>query len=320
MRFFNLLSALAVIAFIGLGLLAGCGKGEEKKTSTQVAAKVNGAEITVHQINFALARSGNVPPEQAKAAAEQVLEKLVDQQILVQKAMEKKLDRDPRVMQMIEAAKQQILAQAYLELESSPVTSSPNDVKDFYAKHPELFEKRRIYRYQQIAVKQNSELQSKLQEQMSKAKNLNDIALWLKDQGVQFGAAEVATRPAEQLPLEWLPVFQTLSNGKIAIVEQQGAWLITQLLGSQEKPLDEKQATPYIQQYLLNQKRIEFVGKEIKDMRAQAKVEYIGDFAPPTKPAADAPASTQKQTASKEDEAKPKQDTSFIEKGLSGLK
>src|SRR5712691_12516259 len=107
---------LCLSVLIGLVVaLSSCGKADVKKSSGQIVARVNGDEISVHQINSAMARSNDIPAEEAKQAAAQMLEKIIDQELLVQKALKDKLDRDPQVMQAIEGAKRQILARAYIE-------------------------------------------------------------------------------------------------------------------------------------------------------------------------------------------------------------
>ena len=49
--------------------LSSCGKADVKKGSGQIVAKVNGDEISVHQINHAIARGNDIPPGEAKQAA-----------------------------------------------------------------------------------------------------------------------------------------------------------------------------------------------------------------------------------------------------------
>ena len=90
-----------------LAVVAGC--GDKKDKASQTAAKVNRDEITVHQINFVLQQQRGLRPEQADAASKQILERLIDQQLALQKADELKIDRDPRVVQQLEAAKREIL-------------------------------------------------------------------------------------------------------------------------------------------------------------------------------------------------------------------
>ena len=89
--------------------LAGCGK-DDKKAATQVAATVNSKELSVHQINFLLARSGATAttPEQTAALRKNVLERLIDQQLAVEEALDKKLDRSPDVVMALEAARREV--------------------------------------------------------------------------------------------------------------------------------------------------------------------------------------------------------------------
>ena len=129
-----------------LAIAAGCGKSDDKKAATQVAAKVNSDEITVHQINNVLARAPNVTPEVAERAKREILDKLIDQQLAQQQAIEKKLDRSPNVLQVLEAAKTEILARAYLEqIAAAQPKPTPEEAKKYYAEHPELFARRRVF-------------------------------------------------------------------------------------------------------------------------------------------------------------------------------
>ena len=65
-QWFKFAMALVIVA-----AGASCGRTEGKKAASQVAAKVNGQEITVHQINDLLARQ-SISPEQADAAKHQM--------------------------------------------------------------------------------------------------------------------------------------------------------------------------------------------------------------------------------------------------------
>lgn len=261
-------------------LVAACGGGEKK--ATQVAAKVNNEEISVHQINSALSRAGNLTPEQAKLASKEVLEKLIDQELLVEKAMSKKLDRDPRTMQAIEASRRQILAQAYMQnLVAAVAKPTGEEVKAYFDKHPELFSARRIYRFQQINVAIGRDQQTALQQRMASAKSLNDVLAWLKEQKIQF-AGDVATKAAEQLPMEMLPKFNQMKDGQVVVVGGEKGVQLLQLLASQPASIDLATATPAIEQFLSNQRRGELAEKEIKQLRGSAKIAYLGDFAKDT--------------------------------------
>ena len=91
-------------------VLVACGGGDKKdKPASQVAAKVNKEEISVHQINFVLQQQRGLKPEQADAVSRQVLERLIDQELALQKAQELKIDRDPRVVQQIEADRKSVV-------------------------------------------------------------------------------------------------------------------------------------------------------------------------------------------------------------------
>ena len=148
----SLTGSAAVIAAVAVQLLVGCGDGDKSDKASQIAARVNKEEITVHQLNFVLQRQPGLKPEQAEAASKQVLERLIEQELDVQQAQELKLDRDPRVVSQIEAAKSEILARAYVERLGESVSKPTNEeVTAYYNDKPALFKERRILSLQEPA-------------------------------------------------------------------------------------------------------------------------------------------------------------------------
>jgi EpsD family peptidyl-prolyl cis-trans isomerase len=302
-----------------VAMIAGCGKGDDKKPATQVAAKVNGDEISVHQINAALSQGGAFTGD-AKDAGRQVLDRLIDQQLLVQKAIEAKLDRDPNVLTAIENARRQILSQAYIERTLADNTVPTNDeIKKYYADHPEIFGKRRLYRFQEVlaAIENDDQLRA-LQGQLGKNTNMSEVTSWLREKGIKYNMS-FSMKASEQLPRNLLPKLATMKQGDVMFYPAGNRALVVQLTGWQELPMSEAEAAPYIAQALLTQKRGEQAGEELKRLRTAAKVEYVGEYAK----AAAAPA-TDAQATAKPAPAKPaenaKSDSTLIDKGLTGLK
>jgi EpsD family peptidyl-prolyl cis-trans isomerase len=121
---------------------------------SQVAVKVNGDEISIHQVELAMqARAATSPAVAASAATSTTLATLVDQELLAQAARQEGLDRDPKVIQLMEAAKRQVLAQAQQERIGARATDPSSDEIDrYYDAHPELFAKRRLYLLQETIV------------------------------------------------------------------------------------------------------------------------------------------------------------------------
>lgn len=274
--------ALAVSAV----LLAGCGDKKDK-TASQTAAKVNKDEITVHQINFVLQQQRNLRPEQADAASRQVLERLIDQQLALQKGDDLKVDRDPRVVQQLEAARREVLARAYLEKvgEGAPKPTA-EEIKKYYEDKPALFSERRIYSIQEIAIEARPEQVPELRDKLATAKNINEFIEFLKAKDYRFSGNQ-AVRAAEQLPLASLDSIARMKDGQAMVVPSAAGVQVVLLAGSRSQPVSEEQSRPAIEAYLLNERKRKLIEDDIKAMRAAAKIEYVGKFA---EAAASAPA------------------------------
>ena len=317
-------------------VLTSCGKKDEaaaKTSDTQVVAKVNGDEITIHQVNFQLQRMGQMTEEQGKLAAKQVLARLVEMQLLKQKAIETKLDKDPAVLQAMESSKDQMLAQAYLEkLMVSAPKASTAEIDTFYREHPELFENRRVFRLQELVVSVNKDKFAETEASLKAIKGINEIATWLKDNNLPF-TINSNVKAAEQLPLDLLKKMQVLKDGEVLIVPTANALNVVHIAASQSVPITRTKATPVIEQYFFNQNKTSLAKKEMVVLNEKAKIEFVGAFkdmkkSELTQPEAIQPVPeqakvetepTNSSSATSKKADKQNMDAASIEKGLSGL-
>lgn len=332
----RLLFLLLIAATI---MLSACGKKGEasaKKSDTQVVAIVNGDEITIHQVNFQLTRMGQMNEAQAKVASKKVLARLIEMQLLKQQAIEQKLDKNPGLLQALEASKDQMLAQAYLEtMMAKAPKPSTSEIDEFYKSHPELFENRRVFRLQEIMVNIDKSKFTETETSLKDIKGINEIAAWLKEKNYPF-TANSAVKEAETLPSDMLKKLQVLKDGEMLILPTEGALHIINLAASQTMPISRIKATPIIEQYFMNQNKTNLAKKEMSTLNEKAKIEFIGAFSdmkrtdlinPNTKassgavaPVADIKADAAKPADSAiQKTSKSNASTSSIDKGLSGL-
>lgn len=308
----SILSAALALA------LSACGSKDDKKVATQVAAVVGSEEISVHQINQVLSRSNTAgtSPQAVQAMSREVLEKLIDQQLAVDQATESKIHRSPDVVTQLEASRRDILARAYMQKIAGALPKpTPEEIKKYHTEHPQLFAERRVFNVQEIVVPAAAGVTEQLRGFASSGKPFEEVADWLKGKDIKFGGGS-ATRASEQIPLELLAQIHKLKDGQSAVIQAPQSVTLLRVVSSQLAPVAEAAALPRIEQFLSNQRANEAVVANIKKLRTDTKITYMGEFAtadaaPATTPAA-APVA---QAPTTDDKAK-----SALEKGVAGLK
>lgn len=277
--------ALGVTA---LGVVpAGC---QRPPADAQVLARVNGAEISLRSLGPLGAgerrpASGPASPDGLREA----LEKVIDRELLVQRALELGLDREPQVAAAIEAARRQILAQAYTEklAAASAATRSVSreEVRAFYAENPTLFAERRIYRLRELVVTAPAELLDVLRAESARAASLEALAEWLRSRDARFSMVSL-TQPAEELPLAYVKRLARMRDGEIAVFPRPayagaaGGASVIQLEHAEAAPLSEAQAAALIERFLAARKRLEIATAEVRRLRQAARIEYTQQLRP----------------------------------------
>ncbi len=261
--------------------LSACSGKSRDASSTQIAAKVNREEISVHQVNYFLQRQGTVSPDQLEAASRQTLEALVDQEIAVQEALDQKLDRDPMVVQSLEAARRELLARAYAERLTQHVSPpTPQEVKQYYDSKPALFARRRLYTLVDTAIDATPEQQKPIAAQMPTTRGTADVALVLRQAGLRFGSRRT-TIGAEALPLHAVDAMAALNEGQSLLVGGPRDAHIYTVIETRPAPLNMEEARAAIENYLTAERRRTALEQQIKALRANARIEYRGRFAQP---------------------------------------
>lgn len=296
----NLYLPLLVAAALALGCTDKKDGTDDGKPAV-VAATVNGAELTADQVNHALERLPQLDEAQKRAASLRVLRNLVDQELLLQKALEEKLDNDPEVARALDVARRQILAEAYMSRKlGEPAEPSDAEVAAYYDAHPELFAKRKIYRLQEVSIQAPEDKQEAIRAELSTSRSLNDFVAWLKSQEIPAKTAQ-GVKPAEELPLDILPRMSEMPDGQAMVMKTSGGLLVIVLADSQLQPVPLEQARPAIARMLQKQSRQKAAEAELAALKAAAKIEYLGEFADAAKdPAAPADAAAAPADAAKD--------------------
>ena len=309
---------LSVLALACLAL-TGCGGDDSKSAATQVAAKVGSDEISVHQINDAMSHTNTAgATTQAVASlSREVLEKLIDQQLAVDQAIEDKLQRTPEVVNRLENARREILSQAFIqEIVSKLPKPTPEQIKAYYDAHPALFANRNIFNVLEITAENGPGAVDLLRSFAGNNKPPEEIAAALREKGIKFNGG-AATRSAEQIPLDLLPKVQELKDGQALVLDTPKTVIYLRVVSRQPQPVTEETAGPRIAQFLNNQASNQAVSERIKKLRADTKIEYMGEFKKTAAEVAAAAAAAASAAAPAADASAPR---TGLEKGIPGLK
>jgi len=268
------LTAIAVAAAL---LLAAC--TGHKKDATQSAARVDGTEITVHQINYRLQRERGLRPDQQDAASHRILEQLIDEQLLVEKAEKVKMDQEPGAQQALDAARREMLAHAYMDqLAVSVATPTEAAIHAYFDANDALFTHRRVYTLQEYLARLPEDKIPTLRAMVDGGKSPGDVEAWFKAQGAQVRAQET-TQPAERIPLSSLQALAAVQDGHGLVASAGNQVHVTYVTSSTSAPVSFDKAKPAIGQFLLVDARRKVMESNVAALKSSAKIDYAPQYA-----------------------------------------
>ena len=268
------LTAAAVASAL---LLAAC--TGHKKDVTQSAARVDGTEITVHQINYRLQRERGLRPDQQDAASHRILEQLIDEQLFVDRAEKVKMDKEAGAQQALDAARREMLARAYMDqVGLSVAVPTEAAIHTYFDANDALFTHRRVYTLQEYLARLPEDKIPALRALVAGGKTPADVEAWLKAQGVQYRAQET-TQPAERIPLTSLQALANLQDGHGLVASAGNQVHVTYVTTSTQAPVTFDKAKPAIGQFLLVEARRKVMESNVAALKTSAKIEYAPQYA-----------------------------------------
>jgi len=249
-------------------VLAGCGKGSAQSDASQVLARVNGDEITIHQLNQELNALGGERTTDRK----QLLDSLIDRQLLVQAAQKAKLDQTPSVVQEIERARTQVLARAYLSSKVRPAgPPSRAEEEAFYNANPDYFTNRKAYTFSALTMPA-ADFPVNQRKGLEGIASLEQAAKWLDDHNLRYQRTTIS-RTTDALIGGLRDALKGAQPGKMFVITEADSVVIAQLREVHDSPVSLENAQAQIARYLANQAGVKSVQDQVAQLRSSAKVD-----------------------------------------------
>ena len=265
--------------------VAGCGK----EATGQVAAVVNGEEITLQEINAELGSTAIPEGVDKKAVQQAALQRIVERRLLAQAARDDELDKTPdyllRERQLRDALLVQLMGQ---RAERALKVPGQQEIDKFIADNPVMFDNRKqlIVDRIQFALPKNPDQLKALENDHS----MDAVAARLQQMGIEFRRDNTQVDSAA-LGQQRLQQIQALPAGEPFVIPENGVVTVGVITGERAEPVSPANARPIAVQAIRNKQLTDTIQQRLKQSRAAAEIEYQPGFAP----AANSPASASKK-------------------------
>lgn len=214
---------------IGVVCMAMLAAGCDKKPEGQVAAVVNGDEITLKEINAEIG-TANIPEgADSKEIQKAALQRIVERRLLAQAAQEDGLDKTPefliRSRQVNDALLVQLLGQ---RAEKSFQVPDQAAIDKFMADNPSMFAGRKMYVVDRIQFALPADM-SKLKS-LESSHSMEEVAAQLNSLGIKFERGP-AKMDSAQLGQQRLNQILALPSGEPFVIPENGMVTVAIITG-----------------------------------------------------------------------------------------
>jgi peptidyl-prolyl cis-trans isomerase C len=283
-------SGIVLASAASLLAISGCSADKEAKsaaaTSTEPAvAIVNGTPISQRAVDMMAKQGANARRPDTPESRKAIIDNLTLQMVVAQEAVRKGLDKAPEVAEQLDAIRQSVLANAYVQdyIKNNPVTDDM--LKAEYDRIKATISGSE-YKARHILVGTQAEAKDIIARLNKDPKAFAKLAMERsKDQGSKAKGGDLGWFDLSRMVPEFADAVSKLEKGKFTVepVKTQFGYHVILLEDSkpiEAPPMDE--VKPQLSQQLQQQ----LVMKDVDALKAKAKIEVVA--APAAAPAAPA--------------------------------
>lgn len=260
--------------------LSACGK----EATGQVAAVVNGEEITLQEINAELG-SRQIPEGVDKAVVQKAaLQRIIERRLLAQAARDEELDKTPdyllRERQLRDALLVQLMGQ---RAERAMKVPGQQEIDKFIADNPLMFGDRKILTLDRIqfALPSNPSQLKAFEDDHS----MDAVAARLGQMGIAF-QRDTPLVDAADLGAQRMQQIRALPEGEPFVIPENGVVMVGVIRGERSAPLSAEEGRPRAVKALRDRQMEDMIQQRLKQSRAAAEIKYQPGFEPPASKAA----------------------------------
>lgn len=252
--------------------------GCTKKATGQVAAVVNGDEITMQEVNAELGAVNATDGPEKSSIRNAVIQRLIDKQLLEQQAKNAGLDRDPDYLVHRRQMDQTLLLQSYAK-RAQDTLRAPDQatITKFITDHPSNFANRTIYTVNQLRFPPPPDVA--ILAGMKDIHSLDALAAFLQSKNIKVVSGTDKIDSA-QVPTPLLKQITALPAGEPFVLPTPQGVVASVITGREVVPLTGAQAQPLAVQMMRTQSLDSLMKQRLQEARGKAKITYQPGFGP----------------------------------------
>jgi EpsD family peptidyl-prolyl cis-trans isomerase len=269
---------LGILASIAV--LAAC----EKEATGQVAAVVNGEEITLQELNTEIEAMSAPETADKSMLQKAALGRIIERRLLAQEARKDGLDQSAEFLirrrQMEDGLLVQLLGRKVARAADVP---NQKAVQTYIEENPAMFSDRTVYTLDRIQFPLPADM--KVLEAFENDHSMDAIAARLRQLGIEF-TRRPGGMDSAQLGQQRMSEILSLPRSEPFIMPEGGAVTAAVITGETKQPIVGEQAQALAVQAMRNKGLMDVLQQRLKSARAEAKIQYQDGFAP-SEPASD---------------------------------